>query len=84
MIALLLAAAAALPQSAGELQQLELRDRVLLNHPWGRAFVASYYQLTLLAALPLELPEERPVKPFGEGAHRAELEVSQRVAGADF
>lgn len=63
--------AVALPVSAGAEEdypdrtmrrQLEVRDRVLLEHPWGRALTAAYYRYAPLAQLPLLGPEEKPQK----------------------
>ncbi len=51
----------ALPD-AQTLRQLEVRDRILLNHDWGRAFTDAYYRHAPLAQLPITPSEERPQK----------------------
>ena len=67
---LLVLLAAVAPASAGPealpdaetLRQLEVRDRILLNHGWGRAFTDAYYRHAPLAQLPIAPAADRPQK----------------------
>jgi hypothetical protein len=51
----------ALP-AAQALRQLEVRDRILLNHDWGRSFTDAYYRHAPLAQLPIAPAADRPQK----------------------